>query len=59
MRKKDSPAIADPLMEGYRALGGFRGKVRRFGIDSQRHIVFPPSAGSVRDSQLLRINDGK
>jgi hypothetical protein len=51
MRKKDSPAIAHPLMEVYRALRGFRGKVRRFGIDSQRHLVFPPSAG-----QLLRIN---
>jgi len=59
MRKKDSPAIADPLMEVYGALRGFRGKVGCFGIDSQRHIVFPPSAGSIRDSQLLRINDGE
>jgi hypothetical protein len=40
-------------------LRGFRGKIRRFGIDSQRHSVFPPSAGSVRDGQPLRINDGE
>jgi hypothetical protein len=59
MRKEDGPAVADPLMEVYRALRGFRGEVGCFGIDSQRHIVFPPSAGSVRDSQLLRINDGE
>jgi hypothetical protein len=41
MRKKDSPVIANPLMEVDGALGGFRGKVGCFGIDSQRHTIFP------------------
>jgi hypothetical protein len=32
------------LMEVYCALRGFGGEVGSFGIDSQRHLVFPPSA---------------
>jgi hypothetical protein len=35
MAEQYRPAVADPLVEVDRSLGGLGGEIRRFGVDSQ------------------------
>ena len=41
MREQDRPAVADPLVELDRALGGLGREVRRSGVDAKRHDETP------------------
>src|SRR5262249_42042569 len=53
MRKQDGPSTADPVVEGDGALCGLRLEVRRFGLDSERHVV--PPVSSVKSARPQRV----
>ena len=57
MREQDCPTVTDPFVKIEVTLGGLGGEIRRFGIDSQRHIL--SSTGLRAPSYKLRTGGMK